>query len=958
MQAPESGLVAAVERMSRALEQLADAPSITVVLDEVLRQAAASLGTQCASVTWRDGAEGLRTLVLPGLSEEAAHACARRLLEQEALTAQGALHRAADALWEEVPVAEVPGARALLAVPVAGAGREGASQGVLVVYDPAPRAFSEDEVKRLGLYARLVHLALERERMLEASRRAAHQARAEAEQAEVLRLSRFQQVAEAFGRALTREEVARVVLEQGLPAVGAVSGTVHLRRTDGPGVELMAAVGLPPELLEAWRRPPSGASPGQEALRGGVPVWMESPEELRARYPAFAEQVVAVPRGAFAFLPLRVDGDVFGVLAFGFAAARRFSVLEKASLFALARQCAQALERARLYDSERSARLRAEEAGRRLKLLADASVVLSSSLDWEATVAGVARLALGAFADWCAVDALEDGAFQRLAVLHADPSKAPLIEALKRLVPDPLHLPGVSDVLRTGRSQWVPQVVRGQVSARTGEGQLEELCARLGLASCIVVPLVARGRTLGALSFVRGEGRPTYGPEDLTFAEELAGRAALAIDNARLLRQAREAEEESRRSAARLHVLAKVSQLVAEAGLDLDGVLDVIARKVSEAIGDACAVRLLSDNGQWMETVVVHHPEETSRALLEAALRVPRRPEEGLMGRVLSTGQTLLLPRLTVEEVREAAPEYLPYVERHGPQSLIAAPLLVHGRTLGGLLVVREARERPFSVEEKVLLESLAARAALAIEDARLYGAATQEVRARDDMLSVAGHELKTPLNALQLQIHLLARMAREAVASSGLAERAERAARTSERLRVLLDDLLDVSRIRAKRLELVREELDLVQLARESVARMSEELARAGCEARVVADGPVVGRWDRLRLEQVLINLLSNAVKYGAGQPVEVRVEGLGAWARLSVRDGGMGIAPEDHARVFDRFERTSSARNIRGLGLGLWITRQLIEAHGGHIRVESAVGQGAHFIVELPCEPAAPQE
>jgi signal transduction histidine kinase len=292
----------------------------------------------------------------------------------------------------------------------------------------------------------------------------------------------------------------------------------------------------------------------------------------------------------------------------------------------------------------------------------------------------------------------------------------------------------------------------------------------------------------------------------------------------------------------------------------------------------------------------------------------------------------------------------VPYVERYGAQSVMAVPLVAQGRALGGLLVVREAQGRAYSQEERVLLESLASRVALAIDDARLYGAATQAVRARDDLLSVAGHELKTPLNALQLQIHLLVRQAREGMAPSGLVERAERAVRTSERLRLLLDDLLDVSRIRAGQLKLKREEVDLAALTREGVARMSEELARAGCEVRLLADAVTAGAWDRMRLEQVISNLLSNAAKYGAGHPVEVTVEGDGARARLRVKDGGIGIAPEDHARIFQRFERASGVGHIHGLGLGLWITRQIVEAHGGSIRVESAVGQGSAFIVELP--------
>jgi signal transduction histidine kinase len=187
-------------------------------------------------------------------------------------------------------------------------------------------------------------------------------------------------------------------------------------------------------------------------------------------------------------------------------------------------------------------------------------------------------------------------------------------------------------------------------------------------------------------------------------------------------------------------------------------------------------------------------------------------------------------------------------------------------------------------------------------------------------------------------------------MAESGLAERAEKAARASQRLGLLIDDLLDVSRISSGRLSLQREEVDLAALTREVTARMSEELARAGNEVRLFSDGPVTGQWDRLRLEQVLVNLLSNAAKYGAGRPVQVTVDVQGPVARLAVRDQGIGVAPEEQERIFERFERSASVQHFKGLGLGLWITRRIVEAHGGCIRLESKPGEGSTFTVELP--------
>jgi signal transduction histidine kinase len=161
---------------------------------------------------------------------------------------------------------------------------------------------------------------------------------------------------------------------------------------------------------------------------------------------------------------------------------------------------------------------------------------------------------------------------------------------------------------------------------------------------------------------------------------------------------------------------------------------------------------------------------------------------------------------------------------------------------------------------------------------------------------------------------------------------------------------LLDVSRITAGRLDLAREPGDLVAFVHDIVARLEDEAADAGVEIRVDAPGEVRCAFDAARMDQVVSNLISNALKYGSAAPVEVRVRSGGGRAILEVEDHGIGIAPEDQERIFDRFERAVSPRHFAGIGLGLWIVRQLVEAHGGTIRVRSAPDHGATFTVELP--------
>lgn len=222
-----------------------------------------------------------------------------------------------------------------------------------------------------------------------------------------------------------------------------------------------------------------------------------------------------------------------------------------------------------------------------------------------------------------------------------------------------------------------------------------------------------------------------------------------------------------------------------------------------------------------------------------------------------------------------------------------------------------------------------------------------EAIQQRDDFLSVAGHELRTPLTAVQLHLGMLASATEHDPKLKG---RVERVARGVDRLTRLVDQLLDVSRLSAGGLTLDREPLDLAELVRFVTDGFEAEAEAARCPLTVNAPTPVIGHWDRSRLEQVVVNLLTNALKYGRGAPIAVTVEPTPGGARLTVRDGGIGIPPADHARVFDRFERASPAHHYGGLGLGLFITRQIVEAHGGSIGVTSAPGEGATFTVYFP--------
>jgi PAS domain S-box-containing protein len=261
-----------------------------------------------------------------------------------------------------------------------------------------------------------------------------------------------------------------------------------------------------------------------------------------------------------------------------------------------------------------------------------------------------------------------------------------------------------------------------------------------------------------------------------------------------------------------------------------------------------------------------------------------------------------------------------------------------------GLAVDITQREREARWRSQLLTE--AQEAQVAAEDA---------VRLRDEFLTIASHELKTPLTSLNLQLQALMRGASKA-GDTALGARLGKAQRQIQKLARLMDDLLDVSRLTTGRLVPQLDAVDLVQVVREVLERFQEEPAREGTRLTLQGEPEVVGHWDRGRLEQVVTNLVANAMKYGAGAPVEISVRSSGAMALLEVKDEGIGIAPADAERIFGKFERAVSVRKYGGFGLGLYIVRQWVEALGGAVDVESSPGHGSTFRVVLPL--AGPEE
>lgn len=433
-----------------------------------------------------------------------------------------------------------------------------------------------------------------------------------------------------------------------------------------------------------------------------------------------------------------------------------------------------------------------------------------------------------------------------------------------------------------------------------------------------------------------------------TIARDMTDRARAEEERARLLREAEWAEN-------RLAFLAEASAVLSSS-LEYETTLANVAHLAVPHVADWCTINIMDERGEMRRLVVTHTDPAKIELAGELERKYPPTPEAPTGAyRVMATGEPVLIPRVTEEMVvtgvRDAEHERL--VRALGLTSFMIVPLRARNHVFGVLTFATAESGRHYSRDDLALAEDLARRAGAAVDNARLYQDAQEALRLREEFLSIASHELKTPLTALQLQAQLLHRVvgAGKGPLPPETAVRVLDAVdRQVKRLTRLTNDLLDVSRISSGRFALERSDTDLAAVAADVVERFAAELAAAGCVVNMRAQEAVTGKWDRSRLDQMLSNLLANATKYGRGHPVEVRVEARGDVARLVVEDRGIGIPTEDLERIFDRFERLDSIERAGGLGLGLYIVRQIVDAHGGTVSVESRPGVGSVFTVELP--------
>lgn len=553
----------------------------------------------------------------------------------------------------------------------------------------------------------------------------------------------------------------------------------------------------------------------------------------------------------------------------------------------------------------------------RQRFLVEASRELASSLDTATTLQRVADLAVPVLADWCALDLrMPDGAIRNVAVAHTDPAKVARARELQRRYPvDPDAPTGVPNVLRTGQTEVYPEITDEVLVAAAADAEQLAMLRAVGFRAILIVPLTARGRTLGALSLVWAESGRRIGSAERATSEQLARAAALAIDNARLYEEARALAEARDREGA-----------VAEAERRrLERLIEVLPEGV-----------LLADAAG---TVVMAN--EAALALTGTASRGERWPYRGI--------DPLAKADVRTPDGHPVSPEALPL-----PRSVREGEVV-----RGEQLLIRRAddgRDVALLVSSAPVRDG-AGRITGAVKVFQDISAIKELEQQKDRFLAAVSHDLKNPLMAIKGQAQLSRRRLerRGALEPAQALESLRRIEESAARLTSMVDELLDAARLQMGRtLELDRRPTDLAALAR----RVAEEYATSARRhiRLVVPEGAVMAEWDGVRLGRVLDNLVSNAVKYSPEDSEIVltieREDRDGAdWVAVRVRDEGMGIPAGDLPHIFEHFRRGSNVRGrVTGVGIGLAGARKIIEQHGGAMDVESREGGGSTFTVRIP--------
>ena len=625
-----------------------------------------------------------------------------------------------------------------------------------------------------------------------------------------------------------------------------------------------------------------------------------------------------------------------------------------------------------------------ERAEASLRFLAEASAVLSASLDYEKTLENLAKVAVPFLADLCIVDIVENGVVRRMGVAHADSKREEQVQQLHyRYPPDLNGSHPAMKVLTTGIAAVAKEISDEEIVWATRDADHRQIVRDMGFKSYIIVPLLVRGRALGTISLISTQHERRYGSADVVLAEELARRAVLSIENGQLYRETQEATDNLRQAILilgeqqqQLRTLQQLTNLLNQRLTDLPGLLREMVRSVAQAIPDAQFCFIMLNNPQCNRLVLtVTAGIGTEKLRLEDAFS----PKNGLLSDVFSTGVSQLI------QGNDCKSEQL----EESPAAIYAVAIeSVESGRLGVLAIGNWNDKQAFDEEDRNLLVAVGEQAAIAIDNARMIKALEEQearledqnemlaaqnqeleiqrqqvqlqnlqlieaARLKSQFLATMSHELRTPMNAVIGFSQLLLRQ-RQSSLTNQQADMLERILNNGKHLLALINEILDLSKIEAGRLDLKLEAFNLETLVRATTEELRSLADEKHLALHIYIDLPnpnIIN--DSIRLRQILSNLLSNAIKFTESGSVQVEVREISIdRLLLTVKDTGIGIAQEDLEHIFEEFRQIdqTTTRKYSGTGLGLAITKSLVQLMQGTITVESQITQSSTFRIELP--------
>jgi PAS domain S-box-containing protein len=749
------------------------------------------------------------------------------------------------------------------------------------------------------------------------------------------RADRLLKVTAAIADAVSAEQVFEALVDRLGEAVEASSAGLWLLHEASSTARLARASGYTEEVQQRLAVLPLSQAakiPVLDAIQRGEPIWIPSRAAMFERYPHLDSLSTGDRAYRVSCLPLIAHGQVIGALGLTIEAELEAGHEERDFLMLVARYSGQAIERLRLLEAERQSRREASTAAARLRVLGQASRTFGElDLGLEGRLRGVAGALAGQLASCINIALLEpDGLLHMKAVRHPNPDAQTMLESVAFSSPLRVGEGVTGAVVVTGKSVLVPKIDARSSASRAPQAYREFL-ERFPAYAMIGAPLRARGRVIGTVTATRVREGESFTADDLSLLEDLGERAAVAIENSRLYQETLDA----RSRAEQLHGFAQ-----AVVGADgLEEVFEAALTSAEAVMGGSRAAILTFDGDDVMRFRSWHGLSDEYRAAVDGHSPWPR---------------TAASPEpIVVTDAQSDATmaPHAPLLKREGIRGLAFIPLLSEGRLLGNLTVCFD-QDHASSSPQMEAARALANHLASVITRFAAVRKLEETIRYNELFAGALAHDLRNPLDAIMTasQLALIQLEGAKVRVGKGAAP-LTRIVSSGKRMQTMIDQLLDFTQARSGGGIDVQPRLtNLADLCTQAVVEL--ELTHPEWKVHTEALGDQNGSWDADRIVQVFSNLIANAGQHGSPNiAIQVHLDGTdGEHVRIEIRNGG-AIPTSLLPHIFDPFRTTRSPHaKSSGLGLGLFIVREIVRAHGGSIDVSSSDLDGTSFAIRLP--------